>query len=44
MRWWLLLLGGCFTRAELEIALDRDGDGYQPVLAGGPTVTRHAQR
>ena len=33
---WLLALVGCFTRTELELALDRDGDGFLPLVAGGP--------
>ncbi|MEZ4316834.1 MAG: putative metal-binding motif-containing protein [Myxococcota bacterium] len=33
----LVFLPGCFvTDAELERALDRDQDGFQPAVAGGP--------
>ncbi|MFT4627053.1 MAG: hypothetical protein ACI8PZ_005734 [Myxococcota bacterium] len=39
MRLWVALAGlgllGCVTEAELRAALDRDGDGFLPVAAGG---------
>ncbi|MEZ4317886.1 MAG: putative metal-binding motif-containing protein [Myxococcota bacterium] len=36
MRLIWLLVGGCFvTEAEVERALDRDRDGFQPVVTGG---------